>query len=298
MRRQRYALVTPARNEEACIQQTIEAVLAQTILPFRWIIVSDGSVDQTDNIVARFAREHSFIRFVKTGQRGEKDFGSKARAFHTGYEELKDTPYDFLGNLDADVTLQAHYYERMLEYFAANPKLGVAAGGVRELIGDRYVTQDGSLNSAAGSVQLFRRECYESFGGYVPIKGGGIDAAAEIMARMRGWEVRTFPDVPVFHNRRMTTGSRTVLTTRFRSGATNYALGYHPLFHVAACVSRANDRPYLLGSVSSLLGYGWSWLRRSKRAVPGEVVRFLQAEQLERLISAFMVRGHPRRSAE
>ena len=283
-----YALVTPAKNEDAFIERTIQAVLAQTILPEKWVIVSDGSTDRTDEIVAKYAQSHGFIDFLRAGKQGQKDFGSKVKAFRAGHELLGDIPYRFIGNLDADVTFSPDYYEQIMNRFEANPKLGVAAGGILELLGAKFVPQRGSLNSAAGSVQLFRRECYESFGGYIPIKGGGIDAAAEIMARMHGWEVQTFPELDVHHHRRMSTGSKNIFVGRFRAGVTNYLLGYHPLFHLVTCVRRAVHYPLIIGSVCSLAGYGWSWAKGLKRAMPDDAVKFLRSEQMARITPSFM----------
>ena len=287
MNRRPYVLVTPAKNEAACIQRTIEAVLSQTVLPKKWLIVSDGSVDQTDEIVSRYAGKHSFIELLRAGQNGRKDFGSKVKAFHAGYAQLGDQPYDFLGNLDADVTFKGTYYEQMLEKFDSDPQLGVAAGIILELVKKRFLPQNISLNSAAGAVQFFRKECYDSFGGYVPIRSGGIDAAAEIMARMHGWKVRTFPEIPVYHHRRVTTGGKTILNSRFRQGTTNYLLGYHPFFQLMLCLRRVLDQPYVIGSVCALSGYGWSWFRRSPHVLPDEVVKFLRSEQIARIASPF-----------
>ena len=285
MIREEYVLITPAKNEEACLEQTIAAVLSQSVLPRTWVIVSDGSVDRTDEIAARYARSHGFIRLLRAPARGQRDFGSKARAFQAGYDQVKDTAYDFVGNLDADVSFGPDYYERILDRFRANPGLGIAGGIIRERIDDRFVPQRISLNSVAGAVQLFRRRCFEDVGGYIPMSAGGIDAAAEIIARMHGWTVQTFPDIPVYHHRRVSTGKATVLSTRFHQGITNYLLGYHPLFQLMSALYRVGDRPYVIGSAFVLLGYGWSWLRRYQRPVSREVVRFLRSEQRARLAS-------------
>jgi poly-beta-1,6-N-acetyl-D-glucosamine synthase len=285
----KYALVTPARNEEACIQATIEAVVFQTIPPQKWIIVSDGSVDRTDEIVRAYAREFPFIQLLRIEEQGHRDFRSKVRAFAAGYGQLQSTDFDFIGNLDADVTFAPEYYEQILREFEANQRLGLAGGIVSELVAGKFVKQIQSARySVAGAVQLFRRDCYESIGGYVPISRGGIDTAAEIMARMHGWEVQTFPEMEVHHHRRMSTGGATIVQTRFRRGISNYILGYHPLFQIAASLSRLGERPYLVGSVCTLLGYGWSCLRHYKRALPGEAVKFLRAEQLARLTPTFV----------
>ena len=287
---QDYVLITPARNEEAYLEKTIEAVLAQTIRPKKWIIVSDGSVDRTDEIAASYARNHNFILVLRVGAGQQKDFGSKVRAFQAGYDQLPNENFGFVGNLDADVSFAPDYYQQVLERLRANPRLGIAGGIIQERIGDQFISQRISLNSVAGAVQLFRRECFEAIGGYIPMKFGGIDAAAEIMARMHGWMVQTFPEIPVRHHRRVSTGQATVFRARFRQGMTNYLLGYHPLFQLLSCLYRTVDRPYLVGSALLLLGYGWSWIRRERRPIPREVVEFLRAEQRARMAASFVAR--------
>jgi glycosyltransferase involved in cell wall biosynthesis len=287
---QSYALITPAKNEAEQIGRTIESVLAQTIRPSRWVIVSNGSTDRTEDIVAEFARKHSFIELVRTGQDVRRDFSAKVRAFEAGYKRLQDEPYDFVGNLDADVSIASNYFQSLLERFANQPDLGIAGGVILELVGNHYVRQRISSNSVAGAIQLFRRDCYEAIGGYTPLKLGGVDAAAEITARMKGWTVRTFPDLLVYHHRRVTTGSNSVYGTRFREGVTNYVLGYHPVFQLLSSLSRIGERPYIVGSLINLLGYMWSYAKRQPRAVPEDTIRHLRAEQIQRLISCFRVR--------
>jgi biofilm PGA synthesis N-glycosyltransferase PgaC len=298
MRGVKYVLVTPARNEEAYIQRTIDAVVSQTLLPQKWVIVSDGSTDRTDEIVSSYARKHPFMQLLKAGEKGQKDFGSKVRAFQAGYSELRGTEYHVVGNLDADVTFDAGYFERLTEKFRDNPKLGIGGGLILERIGDRFMAQRTSLNSVAGAVQLFRRECYEAFGGFVPMRAGGVDAAAEIMARMHGWEVQTFPEIQVRHHRRVSTGAKTLFGERFRRGVTNYLLGYHPLFQITSALSRFVERPYLIGSTCVLAGFAWSCLRGYKRALPADVVTFLRAEQMCRIRTTLKVWERTRGSSE
>ena len=284
----KYVLVTPAKNEETFIEQTIESVLSQTILPERWVIVSDGSVDRTEDIVARYTQRHSFIQLVKAGGRegmNQKDFGSKVMAFRAGYDQLRDQSYQFVGNLDADMTLGEHYHEQILEKFQSDPKLGLAGGIVLEPEENKFVPQNISLNSVAGAVQLFRRACYESFGGYIPMRRGGIDAAAEIMARMQGWKVRTFPEIQVFTHRPASTGGSTVYHTHFRRGFSNRLLGYHPFFQLVSSLSRFNERPYVVGSTCTLLGYTWACLSGHEPVLPHEAVKFLRSEQMARIVS-------------
>jgi len=283
MSEKEYVLVTPARNEAAFIGKTIEAVISQTRLPKRWIIVSDGSTDQTDEIVKNYATKHRFIQLVRSSQCCVRSFSSKVGAFEAGYKKLKSTRYDFLGNLDADVSFDASYYERVLQEFERDSKLGLAGGLIQELANGRFKAQRMSLNSVAGAIQLFRRECFEEIGGYVPMDVGGIDAAAEITARKHQWKVRTFSEIKVFHHRRVSNGFKSIFLTRFLQGTGHYVLGYHPLFQVARCFYRIADRPYLVGAGLMLAGYFWAWVRGYERPLAQDVVRYVRAEQLDRL---------------
>jgi len=282
-----YVLITPARNEEAYIEKTIQAVLAQTILPEKWVIVSDNSTDRTDEIISQHAEQHDFIQHLRVTEHRQRNFGAKIEAIHAGCKQLGNRRYEFWGNLDADVTFEPRYYEKVLAKFRENTKLGIAGGIVLELIDGHFVEQHTSLNSVAGAVQLFRRPCYEEIGGYMPLVFGGEDAAAEIMVRMRGWEVQTFPELKVFHHRRVANGNGSLLRSRFRQGITSYLLGYHPLFQMMRCCYRIIERPYFLGSAFMLGGYCLALLQKRARPLPDEAVNYLRAEQMERVLSIF-----------
>lgn len=285
MTRPSYVLITPAHNEGAFIEKTIQSVISQTILPERWIIVSDRSTDNTDEIVRKYAEDYNFIRLLRVEEERCCHFGAKVNAFKAGYDSLKNVKYDLLGNLDADVSFDPSYYQTIIAHFAGNNRLGIAGGIIQELIGGKYVCQNISLNSVAGAVQLFRKECYEQIGGYIPMEYGGEDAAAEILARFKGWKVRTFPEYMVLHHRRVTTGKKNIIATRFYHGVINYSLGYSPVFHIMRSLFRMARSPLFIGSVSSILGYYYAFLQRRARELPDSAIRFLRNEQRDRLKS-------------
>lgn len=287
MHETRYVLITPAKNEEAFIERTIRSVLSQTVQPNRWILVNDGSTDRTEETIRRYSEEYEFISLVTTEGAGVRHFGSKVNAFNAGYSRLAVSDYAFIGNLDADVSFELDYFEKLLLRFHENPRLGIAGGIISELIDKHYMTQKISLNSVAGAVQLFRRRCFEEIGGYVPLRFGGIDSAAEIMARAKGWEVQTFPDLKVLHHRRVMSGQGNVLRTCFRHGITHYLLGYDPVFETMRCLVRILDRPAVIGKLAVISGYFWACLRRYKRQLPADIVKHLRAEQKARIFKAF-----------
>jgi biofilm PGA synthesis N-glycosyltransferase PgaC len=292
-----YCLVTAARNEQHLIAHTVRSVASQTVLPARWVIVSDSSSDDTDEVVASLAQEYHFITFVRRSEESAtRSFGSKVHAFRLGCQYLGPLAYGFIGNLDADVTFAPDYFERLLQRFRANSRLGVGGGIIQELIGKRFIAQRISRNSVAGAVQLFRRECYEQIGGYVPLRYGGIDSAIEIMARMRGWEVETFPELPVRHHRRVASGSGSMFKREWRHGLRHYDLGYYPLFELLRNVYRLSERPYVIGAALMSLGYLWALATCKPRELPEDVVRYFEEEQKQRLIS-MLLNSTPRNSS-
>lgn len=282
----RYVLITPTRNEEEHIGRTIESIAAQTVRPVKWVIVSDGSTDRTNEIVESYASEHDFIHLLRLKEREGRDFAAKVKAFNLGREQVEAVEYDFIGNLDADITVGPDYYENILAQFENDEKLGLAGGERFDLYQGEFIKFNKAKNSVGGCVQLYRRPCFEATGGFIPVEFGGEDAIAEIMARMHGWKVRSFPGEKIYHHRETGAMNKNALRTRFREGVKDFLIGYHPLFELLRCVYRAKQkRPIVIGGMLSMVGYCWAWLRGYRRPVPEEMVKFLRKEQMERIRS-------------
>jgi glycosyltransferase involved in cell wall biosynthesis len=250
----KYVLVTPAHNEEAFIEKTIRSVAHQSIAPAKWIIVSDRSTDGTDEIVRHYAKQYDFLHLLRIEGNAERWFGGQVRAFCAGYEQLRGMEYEFIGNVDADVTFGSDYYENILRRFQQNSKLGIAGGFIYEKDdGDFKSRNFNSARSVANAVQLFRRECYEMTGGYMPLQYGGHDWVIEVAARMKGMD---------------------------------YAVGSHPFFEFVKCLRRIKARPYFLGGLFRMAGFVWGYVRREERIVSHELVRYLRDEQVTRVLNS------------
>ncbi len=277
----KYVLVTPAKNEAAFIGKTLASVVKQTIKPKKWMVVSDGSTDETDEIVKSYADKYDFIHLVRRDSE-TRHFGNKVHAFRAGYEALGDVAYDFIGNLDADIELPPDYYAQILDKFTQDIQLGLAGGTRFDFCDGRFVKVHCARNSVGGPFQLFRRACYESFGGYIPLRLGGIDAVAEIMARQYGWRVASYIDITVRHYRCTGTAKSNIYQAAFRGGKKLYVIGYHPLFELVKLL-RVRSIKDLLTHASELAGYTLAAVGRFERQVPKDFVRYLRKEQIERL---------------
>jgi GT2 family glycosyltransferase len=279
-----YVLITPARNEAEFIEGTIKSVVAQTVRPAKWVIVSDGSTDDTDAIVTKYTVDHPWIELLRTPERQERNFAGKVHAFNAGYARVKELQCDAIGSLDGDTSFDEDYFCFLLRKLAENSTLGLVGTPFRDVsTSQSYDYRFVSIEHVSGACQLFRRECFEEIGGYVPVKGGGIDHIAVITARMKGWQTRTFTDNVCLHHRKIGTAQRGWLMASFRTGVQDYALGGHPLWELFRVAYQMSKRPFVIAGLMLGAGYIWALLRREQRPVSGELVAFRRREQMQRL---------------
>ena len=285
-----YVLITPARNEVKFIELTIKSVVAQTVKPLKWIIVSDGSTDETDDIVRRYTAEHSWIELIRLPERKERHFAGKVHAFNAGHARVMDLPYEVIGSLDADLSFEEEYFAYLLQKLAENPSLGLVGTPFQEDSGDMYDYRFSSSDNVSGACQLFRRPCFDQIGGYVPLKDGGIDHMAQISARMKGWKTRTFTEKVTHHHRKMGSARHGKWRASFNQGIKDYKFGNHPAWEIFRTMYQMTSRPYVLAGLLLGAGYWWGLLRRYETPISGEMRRFIRSEQLCRL-KAFL--GNP-----
>ena len=282
-----YVLVTAAYNEEAYIEKTIQSVIAQTALPLQWAIVSDGSTDRTDEIVLSYAARHPFIKLVRVQEEHARNFAAQVHAINLGCKSLQALNYQFIANLDSDISFGPAYYQQLMEKFDLDPSLGLAGGYIFEESNGKFASRPTNREySVAHAVQMFRRECFESVGGYRALPYGGPDWHAQVVVRMHGWGVKAFRDLPVNHHRPTGTADRWV-RSMIRQGRMDYSLGSYPPFELFKLARRFPSKPYVLGSFVRLYGFLWGYCIREERPVSREFMQFLRSEQKNALRKLF-----------
>jgi glycosyltransferase involved in cell wall biosynthesis len=289
--------VTPARNEARFIESTIQSVVAQTSRPLRWVIVSDGSTDGTDEIVSRYAGAHDWIELLRMPERKERHFAGKAYAFRAGKGRTDDLSYDVIASLDADITFDSEYFSFLLGKLAADAALGVVGTPYEEKSGEIFDYRFTSLDHVSGACQVFRRECYEAIGGYIPVKRGTIDCIAVISARMKGLKTRTVTEKVSQHHRITGTAQASPAKANFNTGVMDYVMGNHPLWQLFRAAYQITKKPYIFRGLALETGYLWSFLRRVERPVTREFVKFHRREQMARLKSKLSLRSLAENSA-
>ena len=282
-----YVVITPARNEAQFIELTLKSMVAQTVRPQKWVIVSDGSTDGTDAIVQKYAVEHAWIELLSLPPRKERSFAGKVHAFDAGFERVKSLNYGVVCSLDGDISFEPEYFSFLLNKLVADPELGLVGTPFQEVSGEVYDYRFVNIEHVSGACQVFRRECFLAIGGYMPVRGGSIDHIAVITARMRGWKTRTFTEKVCTHHRPMGTGQWSTWQVRFKLGRKDYAVGNHPLWELFRAAYQMSKRPLIVGGLALGAGYAWAMLRRVERPVSRELLAFHRHEQMLRLRRLF-----------
>lgn len=279
----RYVLITPARNEAQFIELTLNSVISQTVLPLKWVIVSDGSTDGTDDIVKKYVAKYPWIELVRTPERAERHFAGKVYAFNTGYALVRNLLFEVIVSLDGDMSFDSDYFAFLLDKLASDTTLGLIGTPFKENSQWTYDYRFVNIEHVSGACQMFRRECFESIGGYQPLKAGGIDHLAVITARMKGWKTRTFCEKHSLHHRQIGTAGHMAIPARFRYGVKDYLFGNHPLWEVCRAAYQMKHRPYIIGGLALATGYLFAMIKGVERSVSLDAMRFQRREQMQRL---------------
>jgi poly-beta-1,6-N-acetyl-D-glucosamine synthase len=277
----RYAVITPVRDEEKHIEATLECVLRQTVLPAEWMIVDDGSTDQTGAVLDRYAAQYPWIRVLHRPNRGfRKSGGGVMEAFYDGYNTLQRNDWDFIVKLDGDLSFAPEYFEKCFEYFRRDSELGIGGGEIHHDISGKLKLEENPRFHVRGATKIYRRACWEAIGGLWPAPGW--DTIDEVKANMLGWKTYAFSDLHLFHHR-FTGSEEGLLRDRVKHGVACYVSGYHPLYVVASCLRRLTQKPYVIGSLGIMYGFLKAHVTRPPRFEDRSYLAYIRDQQLRRL---------------
>jgi poly-beta-1,6-N-acetyl-D-glucosamine synthase len=280
----RYVLITPVRNEASTIKYTIQSVLSQTHLPSEWIIVNDGSTDNTCEILQRYTETNEIMRIIHLEHGAFNGFASVSHAIEVGYRALSTTDYEYIGLLDADVMFDKSYYEKLIAKFDDDKQLGMGGGIVVDWPASAGTDRYQSKQSVAGATQFFRRNCFESLGGLVGIPEGGWDAITCVQVRMQKYKTKSFVDLQMRHLKPRGTLLGNSIQRSWIMGMRDYSHGNHPLFEMPKCILLLKSNPFILGALVRFLAFLSCYLLAKNRFIPSEVIRYIHKEQLARIL--------------
>ena len=276
----RYLLVTPCRDEAKYARRTLDSIVNQTVRPALWIIVDDGSKDETPQILKEYADQHPWIRVVTRADRGDRKLGGGViDAFYAGYDTINPDDFDYVTKFDLDLDLPAGYFEELMRRMEADPRIGTASGKpyfVRD--GVRVSEKCGDENSV-GMIKFYRTQCFKQIGGFVrELMWDGIDCHR---CRMLGWVAVSWDDAKLNfeHLRPMGTSHKNWWTGRVRHGVGQYFMGTGISYMAASCVFRLFHPPIFIGSSAMMWGYVRSMVHRKPRYGDASFRRFLRRYQ-------------------
>lgn len=251
-----YLLISPCRDEADFLQHTIDSVAAQTVPPARWVIVDDGSTDETPEILRRAAERHDFIEVVRRENRGRRAVGPGViDAFYAGLSTVDIDAFDFVCKLDTDLEFGPRYFARLMEILNDDPVLGNLSGKLFLRQGDKLVEERLRDDNAMGPTKFYRVQCFKDMGGFVrQVSWDGIDGH---LCRLNGWipGARDEPDLQVIHLRRMGSSEVSFWEGRLRWGRGQYFMGSSLVYVFAVSVYRMFERPFLKSGIGILVGY-------------------------------------------
>lgn len=281
----KYVLISPCRNEADFMRQTLDSVITQTITPSKWIIVDDGSTDQTPQILAEYSRRYNWIEVISCHDRGHRAVGPGViDAFYKGYETINPHDFDYLCKLDLDLCLPSHYFEILIDRMEQNPRLATCSGKAYIREGNNLVYERHGDDMSIGASKFYRMSCFLAIGGFVrEVMWDGIDCHK---CRMNGWIACSWdePDLRFIHLRPMGSSQKNIYTGRMRHGYGQYFMGTGFWFILASSFFRMNQKPYILGSLAILWGYIKSALQGKPRFEDKAFRRFLRKYQWRILI--------------
>jgi glycosyltransferase involved in cell wall biosynthesis len=279
----KYTIVSPVKNESAHIEHTLKSVIKQTVLPMEWVIVDDGSTDNTLQIIQDFASKHEWIRVVENKTHDEaRSGGSKVvRAFNRGFSTIDDHSYDFIVKLDGDLKLPQNYFETVIETFIQNPKVGICGGYILNKVCDELIKEIEIDYHVRGAFKSVRKTCFDEIGGFKEIwNWDGVD---QMEAMMRGWETKVF-DLPVIHYRPTSTAYNPY-RFHFKDGRFAYRLRVNFSLLLLRMGGRIKKRPFLISALIYFLGYIYAMIRREGFIVGKDVGDFTNKFHTKRILN-------------
>ena len=258
-----YLLVSPCRNEADFMRNTLDSVVKQSVLPALWVIVDDGSTDETANILAEYAQKHSFIRIVTRENRGHRSVGPGViEAFYEGLDTVDLKQYDFLCKLDLDLIMPVRYFETLIAKMNENLRLGNCSGKPYYIdkVTGAFVSEGCGDENAIGASKFYRRKCFEEIDGFVrQVMWDGIDGHR---CRQLGWIAMSWdePDIRFTHLRPMGSSQQNIITGRIRHGFGQYFMGTGVMYMLASGIYRMTRPPLVIGGLAMMWGYIKSWL--------------------------------------
>lgn len=277
----KYIIVTPVKDEEAFIEITIQSILSQTLMPYKWIIVDDGSLDNTREVIRRYTKAHPWILLVNNNTHNQKRSGGSkvVKAFNKGYDLIRNEVFDFIVKLDGDLKLPSNYFEEVSIEFNRNKKLGLCGGVIFNKYNNTFIKESSAEYHIRGAFKSVRKECFEEIGGFREVwNWDGLD---EMMAMHKGWETKVI-DASVKHFR-PTTAAYDIRKHSYKSGFEAYKLRSNLFLTFLRGLVKMRIKPLVFNGMHYWMGYVAAFVKQEPRIICKDLGEFINDFHLKRI---------------
>lgn len=278
----KYVIITPAKDEEKYIENTLRSVINQTLTPKEWIIVNDGSIDNTRKIVEKYSEKYSWLRLLNVKCSNKKRTGGSkvVEVFYKGYRALNNHEYDFIVKLDADLTFTKNYFAKVAKGFREDGKVGICGGYCVVDRNGSKIKERSHEQHLRGAIKAYRKKCFADIGGLRSVLGwDGLD---QYMALYHDWQIKILP-IPVTHHR-VTGQTSDQVSLNFDRGLAYYKNGQDLFLLLLGAIARSYDGPFYAG-LYMVCGFLYGILVRENKSVEKDIGRFIRKVQYKRIIN-------------
>lgn len=280
-------IITPTRNEEEYIHITIKCMIEQTILPIKWIIVNDGSTDNTEEIIKEYIKEVPFIEYVSLPDRGyRKPAQGVIEAFYEGIKKIENENYDILAKFDGDLEFPSNTLEEICNAFRNDSQLGITGGTRYEQFNNsdfkKVLVPEGFVG---GPTKFYRKKCFQDINGL--IRRAGWDGVDTIKANMMGWRTGELESLKMIHLKPTGMASGEGLKKScMKYGNVSYYMGGYVWYFILRLIGRSFEGRSLKVGYFMIRGYLRSRLNNEIRETI-EFRRYLKKVQVQNMIYWF-----------
>lgn len=284
-----YILITPAKNEGKNIGFCIQSVLSQTITPNLWIIIDDGSIDNTFELIQAERKKHQWIECIKLNDRKRDLTIHISKVIKTGFDYAIDycnkqhLTYNYIAFIDADMIIKdKEFFEKLIINFEMDSQLGIASGDIRILENsNKSYLEKRRVDTVSGGEIMVRREVFEDLDNVFPISFAW-ESVLRVKAIIKGWKVRRFKEIQVFQTRQ-TSSAEGMKRGYYIKGRSNYYLNYNPLIVIAKGIRYCFKRPYYIG-IAYLYGYFRSLIERRQQIEDISIRRYFYLTKFREIL--------------